>query len=312
LQAALRRVQSVFDWPERSDQFEIAESWQRSSSGAWFYRVAASHGRELLVKCGDRWTGEDAGAVHESMEDLRRLLAQSGIEQTGTIPSLGWSDDPPMVVMPFVEADELISVLRSGELGRLEPLMEKAGRLLGAFHQAHPVEEADRSRAHAQVTDLAGRLPGGARLVSPLLEEAGDRVALSFGDITPGNILLADDGRMLLIDPPITPSPAVIHRDLGYFLVESHKHFAGRGRSPSMRHRGFEALKDPFLRGYANETGPLGPPDKALIALFEARQASGNARNRWPRRAGDALWFAAQAVGAGSRFMGVTARREYR
>lgn len=306
--SVLSHLPGVLDHIGGTDRpLEVLDTWERDSSGASFYRLSAKGvGAQFLVKTDPRWSPVDAENIHRTMADLDRILTDSGIHGVATIPSLGWAATPPMIVMPYIDADELITLIREGAtVKRLSELLSTAGSVLAAYHRACLVDDqASRGRARSATVTLAGKLPGGSRKASALIDQLDPhRYALSYGDVTPGNFLSAGDGRLLLIDPPPDPKPALIHRDLGYFLVESNKHFAGRGRSPSAHQKGFETLRSAFLRGYAG-TDSLGAADHALIALFEFRQATGIARNRWPRRPTDALWFASKAAGAAQRFLG--------
>jgi hypothetical protein len=237
------------------------------------------------------------------MTDLDHILAGSGIEWAGTIPSLGWADSPPMVVMPYLDAEELIALIRGDtSLEQLCELVSRAGAMLAAYHHAHPLDdETARNQARSATIAMGAKLPGGSRRASALIGELDlNRFARSYGDVTPGNFLAATDGRLLLIDPPIDPRPELIHRDLGYFLFEMRKHFAGRGRTRTPARAGYDTARVAFLEGYAV---PLTDADQRLIALYEARQAAGTMRNRFPGRPADTMWFAARAVAAGSRFL---------
>ncbi len=104
--------------------------------------------------------------------------------------------------------------------------------------------------------------------------------------------------RSLPARPTLTPTPGPIHRDLGNFIFELRRQLAGRGFTPSPPIPGnFERLCDSFLQGYSDARGStLDDTDLALIALFELRRAAGMARKRFPRRPGDALWFARSAM----------------
>jgi hypothetical protein len=308
VEETLLGIQRDFGWPVRAESFEVIDSWERTSSNAVFHRLSAPGlGHELLVKTDPRWSPTDAKNIHLAMADLDRIVADAGIEGAATIPSLGWAATPPMVVMPWIEAEELITFIRAETaVEDLRAIALRAGAMLAAYHNAGRVDD-DRAKdvARSATITLAGKLPGGGARASALIDRLEPhRYAPSYGDVTPGNFLVARDGRLLLIDPPIETKPALIHRDLGYFLFELRKHFAGRGGTRMPGRPGYDEARTAFLEGYSGKALALADADHRLIALYEARQAAGTVTNRLPARPLDAMWFAGQAARSAARFLG--------
>lgn len=307
VEAALLRIQEEFHWASRVESFVVVDTWQRSRSLALFYRVlGVPDDLNLVAKTDVRWSAQDAENLYLVMQDLCHLLDSARIEGTACIRPLGWSPSPPLVVMPYVNAEELRGVIRRGfEVHQMREQISRAGAMLAAFHGAHPVVEGKEcSRARSDALNLAGRLPGGNRRALALLERVGHRTAYRYGDVTPSNMLLAPDGKLLMIDPPMAAIPSLIHRDIGNFLFELRKQLAGRGVTPGVQRNGFTDLRDAFLDGYVGATLPFGEADHSLIALFEFRRAAGTVRKRLRKRPGDAIWFAGQALDGGLRFLG--------
>jgi len=112
----------------------VADTWQRSRSLASFYRVlGAPRGLHLVVKAGAGWSARDAESVHLAMQDLSSLLELVRIEGAACVPPLGWSPSPPLVVMPFVNAEELRTVIRRElDIHQLCPQIRRAGAMLAA------------------------------------------------------------------------------------------------------------------------------------------------------------------------------------
>ena len=207
-------------------------------------------------------------------------------------------------LMPFVDGVDIVTMMRASDNqvwdddhAQLSLWMLRAGVALAAFHEdKRRKSDVDLDLAMSDVTRLADRFRISASHTTGLLEAAEwrDKCVASYGDFGPGNLLGTSDGLLYLLDPPTDPPPAILHRDIGNFLFELRRQFAGRGytRAPVMRDA-FAALRSDFLAGYSSHGSrrSLGDADDALIALFEMARAAGMARKRFPGRTGDSIWF---------------------
>lgn len=273
-----------------------------------FYRLRGSTGGpDLVVKVVPGW---DTGAPHDAfdaMVDLADVIATAGIEGAHGIRPLAWADDPPLLVMPYVESLDVVSILRQPDheawmSGDLIRWMERAGAMLAAYHQTPAAGSLDDiQEAESEVRQLARKLRVKQHLVDEMVTLANWRARSRrrYGDFGPGNLQGAHDGTLYLLDPPEQSHISVIHRDIANFLFEMRRQLAGRGFTPSAPVRGwYPDFRDRFLHGYVKASPGLafGPSDEALFALFEVKRAAALAGKRFPKRAGDSAWFARLAI----------------
>ena len=303
----LCRLQDSFAWQHQADDYDLSAAWDRERSGSVFYRMTGRpSGQEVIVKIVAGWEPGDAERTFQAMVELAETLDAAQIEGGGAIRPLAWADDPPVLVMPYVDGTDLVSILRQPDhpaWSHHVPIwMENAGRMLAAFHARHltpPLQ--DISTAGEEARFLAARYRIDDAVVDRILNQVDwrHRCARSFGDFGPGNLLGTPEGGLYLLDPPNVSPTALIHRDLANFVFELRRQLAGRGFTRSRPVTGrFEELRSSFIGGYSalwhEESLRVG--DEALMALFEMRRAVGMARKRLPNRPGDAAWFARFAL----------------
>jgi hypothetical protein len=294
----LMELQESFSWPVRADHFQLIETWERERSGSTFHHFRGTpDGVDVVVKSVRGWTGAEAEASFAAMVDLADTLDKTAFEVAAAVRPLAWAGKPPGVVMPFLEGSDVVTILRDPHAeawkGRVDDWVSRAGAMLAAYHGMHPAADAVDG-ARDDVAALAKHL----RVGRPFEIEWEQRVATCFGDFGPGNLHATPGGDLYLLDPPLSPGPAVVHRDLANFLFELRRQMAGRGFTATEPMPGsFERLRAGLLRGYAMARAKsFDAEDEALIALFETRRALGMARKRFPKRLGDAFWFASTGL----------------
>ncbi len=303
LSRLLVSLQDEFDWPTRSQDFGLQELWRRERSGSAFYQMTGvPDGPAVVLKVVDDWTAQDAEAMFRAMNDIADVLDAASIRGASGIRSIGWAVDPPLVVMPYVEGTDVVSILRQPEheaWADVDSWMKTAGQMLAVYHQ-RPVADS-KGAAVEDARTVAERFRIDRRSIEAILAEIDpeQRTARQFGDIGPGNLHAGSAGDLYLIDPPAESVEALVHRDLGNFVFELRRQLDGRGFTRSRPVEGhFENLLSAFLEGYSlrSHGGPLTAADRSLIALYELRRAAGMARKRLPGRPGDTLWFARSAL----------------
>jgi hypothetical protein len=284
---------------ERVGGYDIVEEWERTRSGNRFLRFRADPGREeLLVKTGSSWTEIDARELYRAQASLADAVDAARLPGAMAIRPGGWTAQPPLLVMPFVEGTDLVTLLRDPDRPEWDYMpgwMGAAGAMLAAFHHANPARGVEEGEVLLEVEMAARKVRLRPEVVRSLLDgvDVPGFTFASYGDFGPGNLIGATSGDVFLIDPPVDPAPALAHRDLGNFLFELRRQLAGRGYTRSSPVAGrFDSLRQAFLDGYS---GSLASADLGLIALFEMRRAAGMARKRLPGRPGDAIWFARSA-----------------
>ena len=304
----LDSLQDSFAWQVRADEYELTDTWERSRSGSLFYRLVGTPvGPEVIVKIVGGWKPGTPERMFRAMIELDDLITSAVIDGAHGVRPLAWSDDPPLVVMPYVDGSDLVSIIRQPDdeawrSGNLKRWMEKAGAILAAYHQIPaPGWQGDIEAAGTEVRDLASKLRVKPKVVEEILTLADWRTRSKrrYGDYGPGNLQGAPDGTVFLLDPPEESQTSIIHRDISNFLFETRRQLAGRGFTPSAAVKGrFLEFRERFLGGYAQASPGLvfGPPDDALLALFEVKRAAAMALKRFPRRPGDSVWFARLAM----------------
>jgi hypothetical protein len=316
LSRLLVALQDEFEWENKAATYNLVDSWRRERSGSTFYRMEGSPGGPTVVlKTVEGWKPGDAEQMFLVMTELADTLQTSSIDGAQALRPLAWADHPPLVVTPFLDGSDVVSILRRPEheswSGRLDLWMHQAGQMLATYH-AHSGEHSS-----TDTIDEARLLGVRFKIDRHVLEQvlaavdAEERSARSFGDIGPGNLHTSANGEIYLLDPPIDPSVALIHRDLGNFVFEMRRQLAGRGFTRTRPVEGeFDRLRSDFIGGYSERShgGPIESTDDALIALFEMRRAAGMARKRLPGRPGDALWFARSALARRGEVVGATGR----
>jgi hypothetical protein len=302
VEEALLRIQDEFEWPTRADRFEVVDLETRTRSHAQLLRVSGAGTRlDLVVKSDLDWSGDEARDTYLAMKRLGEVFESGKVEGVGFVDALGWFESPPMVVMPYVDAQELGVVIRDDI--DVEPFLRRAGAMLAAYHRAHPMTSPEqKEEAGAEMIDLARRIPGGRRRAARLLERIDGRVVSPFGDATLGNVLLTSSQELVFIDPPIEQAPGFAHSDIAGFVFDLRKKLAGFTATRRPTVEGFARLRSALLEGYFDQGAPT-KDDHALIALFEFGAAAGTAKKRLLSRSRDAVWFARQAAGAATRFL---------
>lgn len=301
--AALLKIQLDFQWPMQSPAFRIVDVSERNTSGATLLRAAGSKTVDVMVKTNGAWTHNDALANYRALAELHDVIEGAEILGGETMTALGWAPEPPMVVTKFVESRELRSAVKTvNDPGLLIGPLETVGEMLAAFHERHRAtdrETIDIARRDAMA--IARRIPNGEKTMERLLARPSVVVSKSYIDITPSNVLCAENGAVLLIDPPTRQEPALIERDLGTFLFELRKQRSAFGRSVP-RPSDFLRLKMAFLRGYGIPN-PMDSPTRALVSLFEFRRAAGTSRKRWRDRSPESVRYAVEAGKRMSEFL---------
>ena len=297
----LLSMQRTFDWTQHDDSFELVSAWERPRTGSCFFRYDGSpSGTAVVIKTQESWEGNDAQPAYESLADLHAIVTKAGIDHARTLTPLGWAARPPIVVTPYVDGDDLVSMMRqpnhrmwdnNHEL--LGKWMGTAGAIVSAYHAANRCTDADQQSNALSDTRAAARclgVPKGG--ISQILETVDPTTQCvdAFGDLGPGNLFGCTDESLYLLDPPTQTLPRLVHRDIGNFLFELRRQLAGRGFTPAPPAKPvFDQLRDVFIEWYNSS---FTAADRALVALFEARRAAGMARKRFPRRLSDSVWFA--------------------
>jgi hypothetical protein len=313
LSALLLSIQGSFDWGGRDQRFKLVDSWERPRSGSIFYVMEGTTSAiKLVVKTSPGWSTDTPGELYDNLLHLDDIVNTSGIDMIHGVRPLGWAEDPPVLVMPWVEGEDLISIMRrphddAWSRGLIAQWMQWAGVMLARYHlESDPATPVELERSTKELAQISSKL----RISETRFDSMLTRVDLGrasrrrYGDFGPGNLHGAPDGALYLLDPPGTRSVSVLHRDIANFLFELRRQLAGHGftRYPPIKGQ-FESLRAQFLSGYLGQWPELqlGADDQALVALFEAHRATGMAIKRFPNRPADTYWFGRLALERRSR-----------
>lgn len=300
----LVELQTRFGWGTDAQRFDPVEGWERRSGARLDRMKGWPNGPDVVVKRGE-WADGDAERIYTAMDDLAASVTAAATEDGRAVRPLAWGTEPEMVVMPYVEGVDLVSILRvpdhsawQDEARVLRGWMTQAGIMLASFQARVDADSTGVETARHDVIEVARKL--GVSIDRVLADvDLATRTGRVFGDYGPGNFHAAPGRVLYLLDPPEKTVPGPVHRDLANFLFELRRQLAGRGYTRSRPVRGrYQGMREAFLDGYSSEWrgGRLDASDLALIDLYELRRARGMARKRWPDRPGDALWFAGSAL----------------
>lgn len=287
------------------DRFTLIGHWERPRSHTSFFRLRPTPaGADIVVKMETGDHPVPMGPMYDAMVHLADVIAAAVIPAGHGLRPLAAFDDPALIVTPYVDGEDLVSIMRRSDDsawdGRMTDWMVRAGAMIAAFHRSStPPDSTVVAGVTSDVREIARRLRVGTEIADRLMGrvDVNHRCRKAYGDFGPGNLLGTVDGDLYLLDPPVSPPFALIHRDLANFVFELRRQLAGHGytRHPPVEGR-FHGLRSALLAGYSEADSSLDECDLGLIALFESRRALGMTRKRFPRRMGDVSWFARSAL----------------
>jgi hypothetical protein len=225
LDAALAAIES--DAPDLGARRQIKTLARRRDTILYFLANAtpeAPHGFLIKLPLSAR-RGRDWDAVDEATR-LESLSSRSqGSTRCTVIRALAASNDPTYLVLPFYPSVTLRNVLLANEKRGCNGVSADAistcrevGRWLGALYRHSPTTVIDRNEefCRERLDEIArlGRFDGRGRLI---VEQIRDRVTnygaclagpqWCHGDFSTDNVLIGDDG-VVIIDPePRTRDP---------------------------------------------------------------------------------------------------------
>jgi hypothetical protein len=297
--AVLRVVEDLLTARHAVDRVELVDSWRTRNSAFWRVRAHAAGALEdpfeVVFKVERRW---DPGAAKATYEALRLLSDIKGTSEGVSFPEpLGWTEEPPGVLMPDVEGVELFDVLPDpsgvpwGDPEGLARVVRSCGEAIGWVHRTALIEPASQ-----EVRDEAlQRLPSAIR---PLLTRTAPPWDGSFvrnHNFSRNDFLVAPDGGLSVLDPPIQGKPALLHEDLAWFTFQLMTR-----AERSQRRR----LREAFLEGYGSSAPrALTESDIRAVGIFEMARALGTSKRLLlERNLGDGFQSLGVALTAPARF----------
>ena len=295
----LSKLNFEFEWDDVRSKFSITNSWERR--GSLFYVAQSTSGKSVIVKQpGERRSHVSGFQLRGAMADVARIVDQASIANLGMPPPLAWTEHPTTLVMPYIEGDDLTSVLRDPDHafwndrgGTLGAWCEVVGAAVGAFHRFAPVAPVAYRDSVTDAHETLANLALSKALLNALIPPTTESLhARSLVDPAPSNFRRGFDGTIWMLDPPTTTRYEFVHRDAARFFSTVHRTVENkvsnkrREMTPDDR---LELVKNAFLAGYARTNSQLDDDrNRRLIEAFESRIALGIARRinlRDPRRA---------------------------
>ena len=238
---------------------QLISTWQSRTATLHRFALGPPPGRDVVLKLLDR--KEDACGHFEGMRDLASALDDLPFIDHLLSTPLGFSSDLGAVLMPYVSGTQLFDLLEredwsSANHDEILNLVNSCGVLLSRYHsKLSPLDESGLQMAW---DDLDSRL---TKVLGPkpeVREFADNRmVAQSYGDFHPEHVIVTDDKKMVLVDPPIDVEYKFVYRDLAVFAYNLYMFFIQprmmRRNRFKLRH--YQILTEAFLEGYANELG---------------------------------------------------------
>jgi hypothetical protein len=261
------------------DRIEALDTWRTRNSGFWRFRAhpaqVAEQPFDVVFKVERRWTPESAEGTHDALRrlsDLRHLTPgpSSGI----SFPEpLGWTREPPGVIMPNVEGVELFDVLADTghalwtDPGRLSQVVKSCGEAFGWIHRLAIIDpETDAVRHEA-----LQRLPAIMGWVLERWASPKKGSVIRSHNFSRNDFLVSSDAQLSVVDPPILGTPALLHEDVAWFTYQLLTRAA-----PGQR----LALRSLFLEGYQSSSlyGPFDKDGLRAVGICEASRALGTAK----------------------------------
>ncbi len=261
------------------DRIEPIDTWRTRNSGFWRFRAhprkAEDSPFDVVFKVERRWTPESAEGTYDALRrlsDLRDLTPGPSANISFPQP-LGWTREPPGVVMPNVEGVELFDVLADtghalwSDPDRLPEVVRACGEAFGWIHRLaviDPVTDDVREKA-------LQRLPVVMRWILKRWAPVGKGSVIRSHNFSRNDFLVSTDAQLSVVDPPIIGAPALLHDDVAWFTYQLLSRATPEQRLP---------LRASFLTGYESSS-PNGPFDRADfrgIGICEASRALGTAK----------------------------------
>lgn len=266
----VRAVARSHSWDD--DTVRLAVVDRRRTRTSHLYRCQGDN-LDLVVKVFLR-ADDDPQVRYESLRCLRDR-AFNTYDDVDVPDALGWSRDPPALVMQYIQgvdaSAELLAAI--GAVGRPQPgtkhtlpseVMARAGDILGSIHNSFPAP--GDSPSEDGPTRLARRV-----LAAPMVLDPSSR-CIRVGDFRLQNLRRSPDGRWWLLDPPLLDSWGPAYADIAWFFCSLHRLLMREGNRRIDRVETLLGrLREPFLEAYRS-AGPVDPTvasARSAIATYE-------------------------------------------
>jgi hypothetical protein len=251
----------------------LVVSWTSRTATLYRVRVDQCETNDVVVKVLN--DACQAAALFRSMEQLAEVLSQD--RSGGFLPMapLGFSDAIGGVIMPYVKGPSLAQVLQGHSAGppnshnAIVGLVARCGRLLARYHarfseESHcGIDEAWRDL----VNGVFGTTTHTQDVVQPSV------TSRTFVDFQPSHIIIASDGRLTVIDPPIERHYRFVAQDIAQFIDKMlmSAHGLRALLAAPFRVYSHHELSAAFIRGYDEEcVGTLTRGDRRAIDVYLA------------------------------------------
>lgn len=281
---ALEAISAILPWEA---SFERSEDFGRTQ--IYVFKASSGQQPDLVAKHDRTWGEGDALSVFEAQGRVSLALASS--DRFGAPRALGWSAEPPVVIMEMVNGEALSELVRdavwsTSEVSMVIDAVGLSGQALAALHESLPAPtDGDRDVIGYAERMFRQKSPGPTRSELPSVCRMNDYATYNqYYDIESG---------LALLDPPVVPQASVPHDDVGYFLSSLMHSVVG---SNGLRHRRsanrlFACLAEEFLDQYSavGSYDLRGRHDRELVSLIAAYHA---ANWGWRRRQASGLRMA--------------------
>ena len=274
-----RVVADVLTSSRSIDRIEPIDTWRTRNSGFWRFRAHPARMNEqpfdVVFKVERRWTPESAEGTYDALRrlsDLKHLTPGPSANISFPEP-LGWTREPPGVIMPNVEGVELFDVLADTrhalwtDPNHLPEVVKASGEAFGWIHRLAVIDpETDTVRREA-----LQRLPALMRWVIERWAPVGKGSVIRSHNFSRNDFLVSADAQLSVVDPPILGTPALLHEDVAWFTYQLLTRAAPRER---------QSLRSLFLDGYQSSSlgGKFDKAGLRAVGICEAARALGTAK----------------------------------
>lgn len=258
---------------------ELKDTWRTRNSAFYSFRAfpedPAEQPFDLVFKAERRWTPELAEGTFAALRRLADLKDLKPGPSAGIVfpEPLGWTREPPGLVMEYVEGFALFDALADSthplwsEPHRLTDLVRLSGEAFGWIHR---LETIDPEPADVRERALK-RLPIVVRWILLLVARPPAGSVVRSHNFSRNDFLVSPRYELCVLDPPSEGKPALLHEDLAWFNYQLLER---------LERRQALQLRKVFLDGHdrSSSAGPLSKTDRRAITICEGARALGTAK----------------------------------
>ena len=301
-----------FQWPGDVRRYRVVQRWSSRTSD-FFLCAPERAGTPVVLKVLSRERDADPRGCFEILQALEQMYRGIPAEAARPPRALGWIGEPPTIAMEYVSGrdgrESVRNLLLTGDEVGLSSLVRSATAVLGAWHSWWGVtwSEGSGDESRRRLARLARRQ--GVRLGRMVPPTARMPLVRRFRDFGVYNLRIADDGDIVILDPPPPASRDVdsAARDVAWFLASIAGAVVASGTVPKRSRAGLlrtyrdsrADIRTWAFEGYAAGAGRhLTESELRVTSLLEASLLAARASRARHRDVQAAAFLGRLALGS--------------